>query len=186
MRRLWSGEEVTHDGLVTVREAKLYTLPAEPPPLFSAALSEGTAEDAGSWADGLVTTNRPTEELARLIGGFRAEGGEDKPVVVKVDVAWVRDEEEALLSAWEQWRGNSVGRELTETLRRPGDFDAASAAVRPDDMRDSLVLGPPDAHRRALDQLAHLGVDRVIVHDVTPEQERFIAEFGESVLGKLE
>jgi glutamyl-tRNA synthetase len=43
MRRLWSGEEVTHDGHVTVEQATLYTRPDSPPPLIGAALSAETA-----------------------------------------------------------------------------------------------------------------------------------------------
>ena len=34
MRALFAGEVVDHDGLVTVDRAKLWTLPAEPPPLL--------------------------------------------------------------------------------------------------------------------------------------------------------
>lgn len=186
MRRLWSGEEVTHEGLVTVREARLYTLPSSPLQLFSAALSLETAEDAGTWADGLLTTMRPIEELQRMFEGFRARGGAGKPVAVKVDVAWGADERQALEAACAAWRGNSVGRRLVETLRTPADFDAASACVTADDMRGSVRTGPAETHLGWLRQLHELGVDRVIVHDVTPEQETFIGEFGREVLGRLE
>ena len=37
MRALFAGEEVDHDGLVRVDRARLWTLPAEPPPLIGAA-----------------------------------------------------------------------------------------------------------------------------------------------------
>ena len=40
MRALFAGEEVTHDGLVTVDRARLWTLPEAPPPLIGAAVSE--------------------------------------------------------------------------------------------------------------------------------------------------
>src|ERR1044071_313344 len=38
MRRLRAGEEVPHDGLVTVDRARLWTRPPEPPPLIGAAV----------------------------------------------------------------------------------------------------------------------------------------------------
>src|SRR4051812_35995199 len=44
IRALWRGESVTHRGHVTVVDARLYSLPTEPPPLFAAAVSEETAE----------------------------------------------------------------------------------------------------------------------------------------------
>ncbi|SBV37578.1 F420-dependent glucose-6-phosphate dehydrogenase (fragment) [uncultured Stenotrophomonas sp.] len=43
MRRLWRGEEVDHAGSFVVRQARLYSLPARPPPLLLAALSVQTA-----------------------------------------------------------------------------------------------------------------------------------------------
>ena len=49
MRALLAGEEVSHDGLVTVDRARLWTLPAEPPPLLAAAVTPATARWA---ADG--------------------------------------------------------------------------------------------------------------------------------------
>ena len=43
IRRLLKGEEVSHYGLVKIKEARLYTLPQKLPKLFCAALSEETA-----------------------------------------------------------------------------------------------------------------------------------------------
>ena len=43
IRALLAGEEVSHDGLVTVDRARLWTLPEQPPPLFGAAVSPQTA-----------------------------------------------------------------------------------------------------------------------------------------------
>ena len=41
IRALFAGEEVDHDGLVRVDRAKLWTLPAEPPPLLAPAVQRG-------------------------------------------------------------------------------------------------------------------------------------------------
>ena len=48
MRALFAGEEVTHHGLVDVDRARLWTLPATPPPLLGAAVSPATAA-LGRW-----------------------------------------------------------------------------------------------------------------------------------------
>ena len=84
MRALFAGEVVDHDGLVTVDRARLWTLPAEPPQLIGAAVSEETAGWAGEWADGLVTINQPREQLERVLDAFREGGGEGKPVFLQV------------------------------------------------------------------------------------------------------
>jgi G6PDH family F420-dependent oxidoreductase len=52
MRALWAGETVEHDGLVRVRDAKLYSRPAQPPAIIGAALTPETAERMGAWPTG--------------------------------------------------------------------------------------------------------------------------------------
>ena len=44
IRKLLQGEEVSHDGRVTVGRARLWTLPEKPPDLLGAAVSTKTAE----------------------------------------------------------------------------------------------------------------------------------------------
>ncbi len=53
IRALLAGEEVSHDGLVTVDRARIWTLPAEPAKLLGAAFSAKTAATVAEWADGL-------------------------------------------------------------------------------------------------------------------------------------
>ena len=61
IRRLLRGEEVNHDGLVTVNRARLWTLPDAVPDLVGPAVSPETAARHAAWADGLVTVNQPDE-----------------------------------------------------------------------------------------------------------------------------
>src|SRR3954470_4636492 len=71
MRALFAGEEVSHDGLVTVDRAKIWSLPETPPPLIGAAVSAETARWTASWADGLVTLARPAESARKVIDAYR-------------------------------------------------------------------------------------------------------------------
>src|ERR687893_47359 len=70
MRALLAGEVVDHDGLIRVDRAKLWTLPAEPPPLLATAVSVETARWAGEWADGLITINQPHDHLRAMLDAF--------------------------------------------------------------------------------------------------------------------
>ena len=56
IRALLRGEEVTHDGLVRVDRARVWTRPPDPPPLLGAAVSVATARWCAAWADGLITS----------------------------------------------------------------------------------------------------------------------------------
>ncbi|RZA01119.1 MAG: LLM class flavin-dependent oxidoreductase, partial [Sphingobacteriaceae bacterium] len=80
IRRLLAGEKVNESGLVVVKDAFLYTRPNRVMPLMCAALSIETAQWAGGWADGLLTTYRPEAELKKMFGAFQAGGGEGKPL----------------------------------------------------------------------------------------------------------
>ena len=186
IRALLRGEEVSHDGLVRVDRARLWTLPAAPAPLIGAALSEETARWCGGWADGMITVRVPPERLRRLIDAFREGGGEGKPVHVQVKVAWAPTEDEALARAHEQWRTNVFPSVLMADIETVEQFEAAAAHVRPDDVRDSvLVSSDPKQHAAWLHEVIELGVDGVYVHQVPREQKGFIDTFGADVLPEV-
>jgi G6PDH family F420-dependent oxidoreductase len=183
IRALLQGEEVSHDGLVKVDRARVWSLPAEPPSLFGAAVSEETARVVGSWADGLITVNQPPTTLRRVIDAFRDGGGGGKPVHVQVHLSWAKQEQKALAIAHEQWRTNVFGSPLMWDLELPARFDEAARHVRPADLCDTvLVSAEPARHAAWIEEIAGMGVDGVYLHHVGREQERFIDVFGERVL----
>ncbi|HEY0714079.1 MAG TPA: TIGR03557 family F420-dependent LLM class oxidoreductase, partial [Polyangia bacterium] len=106
IRALFRGEVVSHRGLITVREAKLYSRPAKPPPLIGAAISVESAAWVGTWADGLITVSRPPEELRRVVEAFQNAGGAGKPMYLQAAFSYARNEAEAEAIALEQWRTN--------------------------------------------------------------------------------
>jgi len=185
MRALFAGEAVDHDGLVRVDRARLWTLPAEPPSLVGAAVSEETARWCGGWADGLVTINQPRETLERMIAAFR-EGGGEGPVHLQVHLSWASSEEEALRIAHDQWRTNVFEPPLCWDLETVEQFDLAAAHVRPEDVRRSVLVSADLAqHAEWLRELAELGFEQVHLHHVGQDLRAFIDAFGEHVLPEL-
>lgn len=186
IRDLLRGDEVSLDGHVRVDRARLWTLPASPPQLIGAALSEETAAWCGGWADGLITVHAPPERLRRVIDAFRAGGGEGKPVRVQVKVAWAPTEDEALAGAHDQWRTNVFDPVLMADLETVDQFEAAAVHVRPDDVRAGvLVSADPKQHAAWLHETLDLGVDELYLHQVPREQRRFIDVFGAEVLPEV-
>jgi probable non-F420 flavinoid oxidoreductase len=186
MRALFKGEVVDHDGLVRVDRARLWTLPSSPPQLIGAAVSAATAGWLGGWADGLITIAQPTELLLSVVDAFRAGGGENKRVALQVHVSWAPSEDEALRVAHEQWRTNVFSPPLCWDLATVEEFDEAARHVRPEDMRDAvLISSDPNRHVEWLTELAELGFDEIYLHHVGQEQRAFIDTFGEQVLPKL-
>jgi len=187
IRALWTGETVNHHGLVSVEEAKLYTLPETPPLIIGAAITAKTAEWLGSWADGLITVSRPPEELQKVVDAFHRGGGEGKPMILKVQISYAADEAIARQGAHEQWRNNVFKSALLSELQMPAQFDAAGEFVKPDEL-DGLVRisSEPQQHIEWLQKDLEMGFSELILHNVNREQQQFIEAFGEKVLPVLQ
>jgi alkanesulfonate monooxygenase SsuD/methylene tetrahydromethanopterin reductase-like flavin-dependent oxidoreductase (luciferase family) len=171
---------------VTAVDAKVWSRPQKPTQLVGAATTPKTAEWLGSWADGLLTVGCSFQTLREIIDAFRRGGGEGKPVYLKADLSWARTEEDALRQAHEQWHFNVLGGDAIWDLRRPEDIAHASRFVKPDDMRESvLVSADLNQHIAWLQERVQLGVESIDLHNVGCNQREFIEAFSEKVLPAL-
>ena len=180
MRRLLCGEEVNFKGLITVEAARLYSLPPVVPLLFGAAISHATAQWAGEWADGLLTTVEAVSETAAKVEAFRQHGGAGKPVYLQMAFCYGPDREAALQDACEQWRANIAGAGKLATLAMPRDFDAAAEHVAAQDVANCLPYFPAisDLYDRIRQLEDAIHPERIILHLVNRWQERFMEDFG--------
>jgi probable non-F420 flavinoid oxidoreductase len=186
IRALLAGETVSHDGLVRVDRARLWSLPSTTPAILGAAVSAETARWVGEWADGLITINQPLDQLRRVCDAFREGGGEGKRLVLQVHLSYARDEETALRIAYEQWRANVFGPSIMWDLALVEQFDDIARYVRPEDVRQSLLVSSdPARHVAGLQEFVSLGFDEIYLHHVGQEQHEFIDVFGEHVLPAL-
>jgi coenzyme F420-dependent glucose-6-phosphate dehydrogenase len=186
MRALWAGETVSHHGRVVVDEAKLYTLPASLPRLLGAAITPETAGWVAGWADGLITIEQPLDTLREVVDAFRRGGGADKPMALQVQLSYGPDDETSRRVAHEQWRTNIFPSSVLADLRLPGQFDAAGEFVRPGDLEDPVrISADPARHVDWLHEHLALGFDEIYLHNLHPDQERFVADFGERVLPEV-
>jgi coenzyme F420-dependent glucose-6-phosphate dehydrogenase len=184
IRSLFAGERVTHRGRVTTIEAMLYSRPTTPVPLYGAAVTPETARFVGGWADGLLTTaEADRERVERVVDAFREGGGGGKPIVFQAAFNWAPNEEDAIAEALHQWSSSTIGGEVAWDLRRPADFDLASAKVGEDDLRQSLPISSSlDFHIDWIGRLLELGPSELHLHQVGRNQAAFIEAFGTEVL----
>lgn len=185
IRRLHAGETVSHDGLVTVDNATLYTRPAVPPKLIQPAIFVETAVMGAGWgADGVATINQPIDHLRRLIDAYREAGG-DGELYLQVHLSWAPTRQEALAIARDQWRTNTFG--------APANVDLTAAQLEqvsehvPDEAVERAVLVDDDLGRLAarIRELVDLGFDRVYLHHVGQEQKPFIDAAADRLLADL-
>ncbi|HEY0154848.1 MAG TPA: TIGR03885 family FMN-dependent LLM class oxidoreductase [Longimicrobium sp.] len=187
IRALWAGETVTHHGLITVEEAKLYTRPETPPKIVGAALTPETAEWMGSWADGLITTVGERGEMRKTIEAFRRGGGEGKPIYLQAQLSFHRSDAEAVRAAHAQWKHLQFPSSVLAQLRLPSEFEAAAEFVRPDDIaRKIRCSSSVEQHLDWLLSDVEMGFEEINLHSIPREnQEHFIDVFGERVLPEL-
>jgi len=186
IRDLWAGETLTRRGHVTVEDAKLYTRPETPPPLYGAAITPETARWVAGWADGLITIAKPPGEMADVVDAFREGGGEGKPMILQAQLSFARSEEAAEAAALEQWGTNILGSPVLAELRMPADFEAAAEFIRAGDVRGPVrISSEPERHLDWILSDIEAGFSTILLHNVHPDQETFIGDFGEHVLPQL-
>jgi probable non-F420 flavinoid oxidoreductase len=186
IRALLAGEEVTHDGLVTVDRARIWTQPERLPPLVAPAVSVGTARTAADWADGLVTLNQSHEKLRAMLSAYRDAGGRGT-AALQLHLSYDPDEERALALAHEQWRSGVVTPPLAWDLDSPQAFDQAGALARPEDVAEVVrVSADLGQHAEWIAEYQELGFDAIYCHHVGIEQRGFLDAFGEHVLPQLD
>ncbi|CCH32090.1 TIGR03885 family FMN-dependent LLM class oxidoreductase [Actinosynnema sp. NPDC047251] len=185
IRALLAGEEVSHDGLVTVDRAKLWTRPDEPPALIGAAVSPATAGWCAQWADGLVTVNAPADHLRALVDAYREAGGIGK-LALQVHLSWAPDQARAEALAHDQWRSNVFGPPVCWDLETAEHFDVLSEHVTAERVRGTVnVSADLGRHAEILRGYADLGFDELYLHHVGQEQDEFLDAFGEHVLAEV-
>ncbi|MFJ8941904.1 TIGR03557 family F420-dependent LLM class oxidoreductase [Streptomyces sp. NPDC102395] len=183
MRRLFTGEEVSHHGThYTVENARLYTVPDEPVPIDISGFGPKATALAARVADGYITM-MPEESMVEQ---FRKGGGGGKPVSGGTKVCYGTDREEALRTAHRLWANELLPGELGQILPTPRHFEQAQSLVTEDMVRENRVCGDDvDEHVSALTAFADAGFDRVYVNQIGPDQRGFFDFYRTKVLPQL-
>jgi G6PDH family F420-dependent oxidoreductase len=180
MRLLWTGKTVSHRGrYYTVENARIYTMPPEPPPVYVSGFGERSVELAARIGDGFVST-RPDADAVRR---FRGGGGQGKPTQGGAKVCYAPTEGEALLIAYENWPTSALAGELAQILPTPRHFEQAAELIEPEMLRDQIVCGPdPDAHLEMIESYAEAGFDELFVANTGPHSAGFFELYAKQIL----
>ncbi|SHN17720.1 TIGR03557 family F420-dependent LLM class oxidoreductase [Actinacidiphila paucisporea] len=183
IRKLFTGERVTHRGThYTVENARLYTVPDEPAPLYISGFGPRAADVAGRIGDGFVTM----QPDAALVDRFRQAGGAGKPVVGGLKVCWDTDRQRAVKTVHRLWPNEQLPGELPQVLPTPEHFEQASSLVTEEMIADAVVCGDSaDDHVKAVTAYTGAGFDEVYVNQIGPDQRQFFDFYKTEVLPRL-
>jgi coenzyme F420-dependent glucose-6-phosphate dehydrogenase len=184
IRLLWQGGTKSYYGHHYVLEnARLYTLPDEPPEIMVAASGSGSAALAGLIGDGLITTSAD----AKIAEAFSEVGGRDKPRYGQMTVCWAKDEQQARRTAYKWWPNAAIKGELSAELPLPAHFEQAAKMVSEDDVAEAVICGPdPERYLSRIQEYVDAGFDHVYIHQVGPDQEGFFAFCKDELIPHLE
>jgi coenzyme F420-dependent glucose-6-phosphate dehydrogenase len=180
IRLLWQGGLQSHHGKhYTVENARIYSLPDEPPPIMVASAGEKATKLAAEQGDGLIGLVPDSE----MIEQFEEAGGKEKPRYGQVHVCWAESEEEARRTAHEWWPNTGLPGNLFVELPLPSHFEEAAELVTEETVAESVVCGPdPERHIEAIQEFVDAGYTHVYLHQVGPDQDGFFDFYESEVL----
>ena len=182
---LFDGEETFNyrGRYFDVESAKLWDLPEERVPIGIAVSGQDSCRLAGQKADIMIATE-PRPELGEM---FDAAGGEGKPRVGQIAVAYDADREAAVRRAHEQFRWFGLGWRVNTDLPGPPSFEAATQFVTPEQVGEQLPCGPDvEEHIEKIKPFLDAGFDEVALVQIgADQQDRFMSWAEEELLPAL-
>jgi G6PDH family F420-dependent oxidoreductase len=169
MRKLWTGELISHRGRhYVVDNARLYTLPDTPPEVHISGFGPQATALAARIGDGYITMSPDPE----LLAVYDKEGGRG-PRAAGMKGCWGRDESEALRTAM-TWANEGLPGQLAQELPMPSHFEQAVTLVTEDMVAESTPVGPdPERWVSAIMEFVDAGFDEVYVNQIGDDQEGF-------------
>jgi coenzyme F420-dependent glucose-6-phosphate dehydrogenase len=182
IRLLWEGGFQSFRGdFYDVEQARIYTLPDEPPPLAVAASKPLAAELAGRLGDAFVGVAPDAE----VVGKFEEAGGSGKPKYGQITACWAESEEAGRKTIGEVWPNAGLKGDLSQELATPVLFEQACELVREDDL-ESLPAGPdPEPYVQAAREYEQAGFTHIYFHQIGRDQDGFFRFWREQLQPRL-
>jgi G6PDH family F420-dependent oxidoreductase len=169
IRALHRGGDVSYRGRhYVVENARIYTLPPEPVPIYVSGLGPKAARLAGRIGDGFVCT-KPS---ADLVNEFRESGGGERPAQAGLKFCYAPTVQEGRDTVHRLWPNAGLPGELSQVLPTPRHFEQASQLVKPDML--PMPCGPDSSgYVDAVQSYVEAGFDEVYVTQIGPRQAEF-------------
>ena len=169
IRELWKGTLTDIQGsYFTIDQARIYSLPQQPPPIIISATGPKSAMLAGQIGDALVTTGPQT----KVIEAFQKAGGQSKPIYGQVTVCYDQSEQKAKQIAARNWPNTMVSGQASQELPMPIHFEQLTSSLTPDQIAEKVPCGPdPQKHLEQIQSYLQAGFTHIYIHQIGPNQK---------------
>jgi G6PDH family F420-dependent oxidoreductase len=183
IRELWQGDYTYHYGRhYTVENARIYTRPEKPPPIYLSAFGDKSFDLALRVGDGFITTQPDAGRVAR----WKSKAGPEKPTQAGYKVCVADAKDEGVEIAHRLWSTAGLPGELSQVLPSPKHFEQAVELVTPDMTRESTACGKDvDEHVQAFAPYAEAGFDEIYIANMGPHYRDFFQLYAEEVLPRI-
>jgi G6PDH family F420-dependent oxidoreductase len=183
IRTLWQGGMRSHRGRhYRVENARIYDLPAQPPPIVVSGFGPKSIALAGRIGDGYCTTS-PDKDA---VDAFRGAGGAGKPVMGGMKVCWDESEDRARALAHRVWPSESLPGELAQVLPTPAHIEQASELVSEEMVTAAIPCGPDlERHVEAIERYVDAGFDELYIQQIGAGHDRFFEIYANEILPRF-
>jgi TAT-translocated FGD2 family F420-dependent dehydrogenase len=188
IRRMWTGEKVSHDGKYYSVNARLHDVPPQRIPLLMAANGPKAMRRCGQYADGLVTDPKTWKEhKSEFEEGAQAVGKDPGQMPVLVEQYVVVGNREEARRAAELWRFGPKAFTKFYNVRDPEEIERrANLEVALDEVYENWPIGTdPAVHVKTVNELFDSGVTIVNIHTGQPNQSKVIEFYGREVIPRV-
>jgi TAT-translocated FGD2 family F420-dependent dehydrogenase len=188
IRKLWTGQPVSHKGKFYDVNAKLYDPPSGSIPLLMAANGPKAMRRAGQYADGLITDPKTWKQYkTEFQDGAKAAGKNPAQMPVLVEQYVIVGKEEEAKSAAELWRFGPKAFKDYYNVRDPQEIQQRAEKEIPLEKvyEEWPVSTDPSVHAKAVKDLFNSGVTIVNIHSGQADQMKVIDFYGKEVLPRV-
>ena len=188
IKSLWEKDFVDFNGeYYTLRQVNLYTKPKRKIPIYFAAFGPNALRAAGMYGDALMSGGSDRERVRHMFSlyneGVKESGRrpEDMPRMVEMKISYDEDFDKALdsLSMWLPPKGCS-GLDVVD----PRELDRLREGVDPKILSKDVYTSM-DQLIAEIERLIEMGFTDIQIGSNSPDEEKFINEFGKKALPYL-
>lgn len=194
MRRLWTEDRVTHDGVYyKTRNATIYDRPEEPLRLYIAASGPAAAKLAGRIAEGFICTSGKGRELytETLVPGVK-EGAEksgrdfdDLEMAIELKVSFDTDATRALEDT-RNWAALALSADEKVGVEDPVEMERRADSLSTERAASRWIVSTdPEEQVARIQEYIDMGFTHLIFHGPGSDQARFIKLYSEYVFPRL-